>query len=99
MIFDTVLGDIYRTKNGEYIALYETGRGIGKPAFDIRTNICRPYDTSPLPDPEDPWDIAINALTCMILCHASAGIDVLSDAYKCGVKNAVEELSNRYGDL
>lgn len=92
---DTCLGDIYRAENGEYIALYETVRSGEKPILGVRTNLCKPYDESPL---EGPWDISINALTCMILEHAEAGIDVLSPAYKNGAKNAVEQLSERYGD-
>lgn len=49
---------------------------------------------NPNPDDAD-YDAARDALECLILAHACAGVDVESKSYKEGVETALETLANR----
>lgn len=84
----------FNAKNGEHISI-QTWVNAQRTIVGIQTNLCKAYQDE---RNEKPWDIAINALTCLILEQASCGVHALTEDYKQSVSNAVEHLSNRYGD-
>ena len=66
------------------------------PCHSIEVTLCGEGGTikSHLHSPEeegetDTWDSAVDALECLILAHACAGVDVTAPAYVKGIETAV----------
>ncbi len=72
------------------IGIDETGRFGGQIRSDLHSTNIDPNVT----DDDELYNAAIDGIESMILGHACAGIDITTEAYKEGIKTAVDACAN-----